>query len=260
MRHGRCAGAREAGGDAYGNAKDRLARGLGGGPRLQQLRRPARRRATARSWTRRSTPASTSSTPPTSTADARARSTSAGRSAAGATRSVLATKFGMKVDEQRQGAAPAYVRQARRGQPAPARHRPHRPVPAAPARPATPIADTLGALDELVRAGKVREIGCSNFSAAQLREAASGGAAPARARFVSVQNEYSLLHREPEAGVLAECERAGPRLPPLLPAGERAADRQVPAGPGRRPQGARLRRRPLRRRCSRRATSPRSRR
>ena len=37
--------------------------------------------------------------------------------------------------------------------------------------PATPIADTLGALDELVRAGKVRAIGCSNFSAEQLAEA-----------------------------------------------------------------------------------------
>jgi aryl-alcohol dehydrogenase-like predicted oxidoreductase len=55
-----------------------------------------------------------------------------------------------------------------------------------------------------VRAGKVREIGCSNFSVAQIREAAD--AARGRAQFVSVQNEFSLFRREPETnGVLAEC-------------------------------------------------------
>ena len=70
--------------------------------------------------------------------------------------------------------------------------------------PATPIAETLGALHELVRAGKVCEIGCSNFSVAQLREAAS---VKNVIHFVSVQNEFSLFHREPEKdGVLAECE------------------------------------------------------
>ena len=82
--------------------------------------------------------------------------------------------------------------------------------------PAIPIADTLGALDELVQQGKVREIGCSNFSAAELREAAhietAGGA-----RFVSVQNEYSLMHREPEAEVLAECARLNIAFIPYYP-------------------------------------------
>ena len=81
--------------------------------------------------------------------------------------------------------------------------------------PATPIADTLGALDELVRAGKVREIGCSNFSAAQLREARQ--AAGSGARFVSVQNQYSLLHREPEAEVIPECQRQGLAFLPFFP-------------------------------------------
>jgi aryl-alcohol dehydrogenase-like predicted oxidoreductase len=71
-----------------------------------------------------------------------------------------------------------------------------------------PIEDTLGALDELVKAGKVREIGCSNFSADQLHEAEEANRDGA-AGFVSVQNEYSLLHREPERDVLPECERAG---------------------------------------------------
>ena len=82
--------------------------------------------------------------------------------------------------------------------------------------PTIPIADTLGALDELVQQGKVREIGCSNFSAAELREAAhtetAGGA-----RFVSVQNEYSLMHREPEAEVLPECARLNIAFIPYYP-------------------------------------------
>src|SRR3954462_12181601 len=62
--------------------------------------------------------------------------------------------------------------------------------------PSVPIADTLGALDELVKQGKVREIGCSNFSAAQLGGARPGGT-PRWGGFASVQNEYSLMHREP---------------------------------------------------------------
>jgi aryl-alcohol dehydrogenase-like predicted oxidoreductase len=74
--------------------------------------------------------------------------------------------------------------------------------------PTVPIADTLGALDQLVREGKVREIGCSNFSAAQLREAEQS-ATPGNVHFVSVQNEYSLITRDPEAEVLPECERLG---------------------------------------------------
>jgi len=82
--------------------------------------------------------------------------------------------------------------------------------------PATPIADTLGALGELVREGLVREIGCSNFSAGQLDEAAAAVAAGAP-RFVSVQNEYSLLHREPETEVLGACERLGVGFLPYFP-------------------------------------------
>lgn len=81
--------------------------------------------------------------------------------------------------------------------------------------PNVPIAETLGALDEAVRAGKVREIGASNFSAAQIREAeaAAGGGA----RFVSVQNELSLLHREAEEEVLPLCERLGLAFLPYFP-------------------------------------------
>jgi len=101
--------------------------------------------------------------------------------------------------------------------------------------PTTPIADTLGALDELVRAGKVREIGCSNFAAAQLREAEEGVHA-GHAHFVSVQNEYSLMHREPEAEVLPECERLGLAFIPYYPlasgllTGKYRAGRPFPEG------------------------------
>ncbi len=130
-------------------------------------------------------------------------------------RVVLATKFGIKIDDRRPGGArPEYVRQAaedslrRLDTDHIDLYQLHRPDDD------TPIADTLGALNALVQAGKVREIGCSNFSAAQLQEAeaATGGA-----RFVSVQNEYSLLQRAPEADVLAECEKLGVTFLPYFP-------------------------------------------
>src|SRR5262245_34641759 len=84
---------------------------------------------------------------------------------------VVATKFGMRMDEKRHGAKPAYIKQAcddslgRLGTDYIDLYQIHQPDPK------TPIADTLGALDDLVRAGKVREIGCSNFGVDLLREA-----------------------------------------------------------------------------------------
>jgi aryl-alcohol dehydrogenase-like predicted oxidoreductase len=81
----------------------------------------------------------------------------------------------------------------------------------------TPIADTLDALDELVREGKVREIGCSNFSSAQLEEAGRTAADKGTARFVSVQNEYSLLNRRPEKNVLPACEASELAFLPYFP-------------------------------------------
>jgi aryl-alcohol dehydrogenase-like predicted oxidoreductase len=79
-----------------------------------------------------------------------------------------------------------------------------------------PIAETLGALAEAVARGQVREIGCSNFSAAQLQEAEDAVASGAP-RFVSVQNEYSMLKRAPEAEVLPTCERLGIAFLPYFP-------------------------------------------
>ncbi len=126
---------------------------------------------------------------------------------------VIATKFGNPMEGQGSGASRAYIQKAveaslrRLGTDYIDLYQLHRPDPH------TPIAETLGALNEVVQAGKVREIGCSNFSVEQLRAAEAAGAA----RFVSVQNEYSLLKREPEQGVLAECERTGMAFLPYFP-------------------------------------------
>lgn len=81
--------------------------------------------------------------------------------------------------------------------------------------PDTPIAETLGALGEAVAAGKVREIGCSNFTAAQLLEAhEAAGDGP---RFVSVQNMFNMFTRGDEAEVLPLCERLGIAYIPYWP-------------------------------------------
>ncbi len=129
---------------------------------------------------------------------------------------VLATKFGMQIDAEHKGAKPDYVHSAleaslRRLQTDHVDlYQLHAPDPE------TPIAETLGALDECIRAGKVREIGCSNFTVEQLREA-EGAAPEGSARFVSVQNEFSLLRRRAEGDVLPECERAGLSFLPYFP-------------------------------------------
>jgi aryl-alcohol dehydrogenase-like predicted oxidoreductase len=110
------------------------------------------------------------------------------------------------------GASPAYVKEAleaslrRLGTDYVDLYQLHRPDPA------VPIADTLGALGELVVAGKVREVGVSNYTAEQIRSAFE--VAPSARRPVSVQNEYSVLHRDPEVDVLPSCASPGRRRPP----------------------------------------------
>jgi aryl-alcohol dehydrogenase-like predicted oxidoreductase len=64
-----------------------------------------------------------------------------------------------------------------------------------------------------------REIGCSNFTAEQLEEAAEAAREGALRGFVTVQNEYSLLHRAPESGVLQACERLAMSFMPYFPLG-----------------------------------------
>ena len=82
--------------------------------------------------------------------------------------------------------------------------------------PETPIADTLGELSRLVEEGKVREVGCSGFSVEQMRQADAVGSP---SRFAAVQNEYSLLHREPEGpgGVLEAARELGVAFVPYFP-------------------------------------------
>ena len=129
---------------------------------------------------------------------------------------VLATKFGKKLDEEHHGAHPEYVKRAVEDSLRRLRtdhidlYQIHEPDPD------VPIEDTLAALDDLVRAGKVREIGCSNFSVAQIREADAAVHGDS-ARFVSVQNEYNLLHRDAECDVIPECERMGIAFLPYYP-------------------------------------------
>jgi aryl-alcohol dehydrogenase-like predicted oxidoreductase len=81
----------------------------------------------------------------------------------------------------------------------------------------TPVEETLRALDDLVRAGKVLYVGNSNFTGWQIADAAwiarSGGLSP----FVSAQNDYSILQRTAEAEVLPACERFGLGFLPYFP-------------------------------------------
>ena len=106
--------------------------------------------------------------------------------------------------------------------------------------PNTPIEETLAALTELVTEGKVRYLGSSNFAGWQVVDADWTARTSGYEAFVSAQNEYSWLNRDDRGRA-----RAGPgahRAEPaaVLPAGQRAADRQVPAGrvgPGGHPAG-----------------------
>jgi aryl-alcohol dehydrogenase-like predicted oxidoreductase len=129
---------------------------------------------------------------------------------------VLATKFGAPYEGHEGGASAPYVRRAledsltRLGTDRIDLYQLHFPDQK------TPVAETIGALTELVAAGKIREFGCSNFSVAMLEEAAA--ATPTGSPgFVSVQNQYNMLHREPEDGVLEYCEHNDVAFLPFFP-------------------------------------------
>jgi aryl-alcohol dehydrogenase-like predicted oxidoreductase len=82
---------------------------------------------------------------------------------------------------------------------------------------ATPIDETLAALDDLVRAGKVRYVGNSNFAGWQIADADWTARAGGMTPFISAQNQYSLLHREVEAEVVPACQHFGLGLLPFFP-------------------------------------------
>ena len=133
-------------------------------------------------------------------------------------RVVLATKFGMDMGDGRgPRGSRAYIRQAVEASLDRLRtdvidyywyHEPDG---------VTPIAETLGALDELVRGGIVRYIGASNFSAEQIEEADAVARDRGFARFTAIQNNYSLLVRDADRDVLPTCERLGLGFVPFFP-------------------------------------------
>jgi aryl-alcohol dehydrogenase-like predicted oxidoreductase len=83
--------------------------------------------------------------------------------------------------------------------------------------PATPIDETLSALDDLVRSGKVRYLGNSNFAGWQIADADWTARAAGRTPFISAQNQYSLLQRDVETEVLPACEHFGLGFLPFFP-------------------------------------------
>ncbi|MGB7623233.1 MAG: aldo/keto reductase [Terriglobia bacterium] len=85
--------------------------------------------------------------------------------------------------------------------------------------PLTPIDETLRALDDLVRTGKVRYIGCSNFAAWELAKALWTSDRLRLARFDCLQPRYNLLFREAEADLLPMCRDQGLGVIPYNPLG-----------------------------------------
>jgi aryl-alcohol dehydrogenase-like predicted oxidoreductase len=132
---------------------------------------------------------------------------------------VLATKFGMKMDDAgtKSGAARTYILQAVEDSLKRLKtdwidlYQLHQPDPN------TPIEETLEVLNLLVQQGKVRTIGCSNMSATQLNAARAVSTAKGFAAFESAQDEYSLLRRDIERGVLPAAEKHGMGLLPYFP-------------------------------------------
>jgi aryl-alcohol dehydrogenase-like predicted oxidoreductase len=131
---------------------------------------------------------------------------------------VLATKFGMDMGDRRgPRGSREYIRHAIEGSLSRLRtelvdfywyHEPDGE---------TPIAETLEALDELVRDGKVRAIGASNFTVDQIEEADRVARERGLTPFTAIQNEYSLLARSVERDVLPACERLGLGFVPYFP-------------------------------------------
>ncbi len=150
---------------------------------------------------------------------------------------VITTKFGMREPpEGLSGGHPKWVERAceqslrRLGSDYIDLYLLHRPDPE------VLITETLAAMNELRVQGKVREIGCSNFSPSQLAEADAAASAGGLARFACVQNEYNLLHRKAGREVLATSDSLGVAFVPFFPlamgllSGKYRQNRPTPAG------------------------------
>jgi aryl-alcohol dehydrogenase-like predicted oxidoreductase len=151
---------------------------------------------------------------------------------------VLVTKFGVRVDAsgRRADASRRYIAEAIEASLKRLNtdwidiYYIHRPDPK------TPIEETLRALDELVRSGKVRHIGCSNFSGAQIAQAQRVAESNGLTRLATAQDQYNLLSREIEPDVLPAITAAKLALLPYFPlasgmlTGKYRAGRPVPQG------------------------------
>src|SRR5438105_6878864 len=148
----------------------------------------------------------------------------------------LATKFGMGPDEGMARGSREYMRHALAASLERLRtgyvdvyyyHQPDE---------TTPVAETIGAMRELVEEGRVRAIGVSNFSVEQLDEAVAAGPVAA------LQNHYNLLEREAEADVLPRCAELGVGFVPYFPLASGLLtgkySRGQPAPPGTRLEGS----------------------
>ena len=132
---------------------------------------------------------------------------------------IIATKFGMSMgSEDRAGGSPRWIARAvedslrRLGTDHIDLYQHHTPDET------TPIEETLAALDDLVRQGKVRAIGCSNYSGAQIETADAIARERGWAHYVTAQNQYSLLdRREVETDVTPACVRLGLGILPFFP-------------------------------------------
>jgi aryl-alcohol dehydrogenase-like predicted oxidoreductase len=131
---------------------------------------------------------------------------------------VVATKFGLALNKPGSGGAShGYIMRAAEASLKRLRtdwidiYQVHRPDPS------TPIEETMGALDDLVQQGKVRAIGCSNFSAAELTAAQDAAMCATLTPFVSCQDEYSLLARGIERELIPAMEQRGMSLLPYFP-------------------------------------------
>jgi aryl-alcohol dehydrogenase-like predicted oxidoreductase len=149
---------------------------------------------------------------------------------------VVATKFGQDDGIPGPGGSPGHVRLAieasleRLGTDVVDLYYYHRPDGV------TPLAETLGAMRELVDEGKVRWLGLSNVDVTQLDEAAASGAP-----VVAVQNRYSLMDRRDDADVLPRCRELGIGYVPYFPLESGLLTgkyrRDAPAPPGTRLEG-----------------------
>ena len=132
---------------------------------------------------------------------------------------VLATKFGLPMDDAGalSGASRRYIMHAVEASLRRLKtdwidlYQLHRPDPK------TPIEETLRALDDLVKTGKIRFIGCSNLSAAQLEDAQTVAARHGLSSFMTCQDEYNLLERDLEKDRVPVMREHGLGLLPYFP-------------------------------------------